>query len=77
MKSFYFNQMMDTPKSKFDLNIKTSGYLKKILLHHLPYLTPTPPDKYSGKFNKYRPKDDGQWLLCGHIHEVASTRVHD
>jgi calcineurin-like phosphoesterase family protein len=37
--------------------------------HHLPYLTPTAPDKYSGKFDKFRPKNEGGWLLCGHVHE--------
>ena len=42
---------------------------QSVLLHHFPYLTPSAPDKYSGKFDKFRPKDEGQWLLCGHIHE--------
>jgi calcineurin-like phosphoesterase family protein len=44
-------------------------------LAHMPYssvddvreneLTETRTDKYE----KYRPKDDGHWLLCGHVHE--------
>ena len=42
---------------------------QSVLLHHLPYLTPSAPDKYSGKYDKFRPIDNGQWLLCGHIHE--------
>jgi calcineurin-like phosphoesterase family protein len=35
-------------------------------LCHLPYqLTHSADDKY----NKWRPNDDGRWLLCGHIHQ--------
>ena len=26
-------------------------------------------DEYDDKYEKWRPKDDGKWLLCGHIHE--------
>ena len=47
--------------------IEISG--QSVLLHHFPYLTPSAPDKYSDKFNKFRPKNEGDWLLCGHIHE--------
>jgi calcineurin-like phosphoesterase family protein len=47
--------------------IEISG--QSVLLHHFPYLTPSAPDKYSDKFNKFRPKNEGEWLLCGHIHE--------
>lgn len=49
---------------------------QSVLLHHLPYLTPTVPDKYSDKFDKFRPKDEGQWLLCGHIHEKWREHEH-
>ncbi len=37
---------------------------------HLPYyLTHQSDDKY----DKWRPKDDGRWLLCGHVHEKWKT----
>ena len=25
--------------------------------------------EYDDKFAKWRPTDDGRWLLCGHVHE--------
>jgi calcineurin-like phosphoesterase family protein len=47
--------------------IQISG--QSVLLHHLPYLNPTTTDQYAGKYDKFRPTNKGQWLLCGHIHE--------
>ena len=35
------------------------------MCHHPYHLTHKADDKYA----KWRPKDDGRWLLCGHIHE--------
>jgi calcineurin-like phosphoesterase family protein len=35
------------------------------LCHH-PYRLVDPGDD---KYEKWRPKDDGRWLLCGHVHE--------
>jgi len=35
------------------------------LCHH-PYVFMHPGDD---KYEKWRPKDDGRWLLCGHVHE--------
>src|ERR1035437_7015608 len=35
------------------------------MCHHPYTLTGIGDDKYE----KWRPKDDGRWLLCGHIHE--------
>lgn len=35
------------------------------LCHH-PYELLLPGDD---KYEKWRPKDDGRWLLCGHVHE--------
>lgn len=26
-------------------------------------------DHHDDKYEKWRPKDDGRWLLCGHVHE--------
>ncbi len=43
---------------------------EKVLLNHMPYLSTDPnDDKYKLKFQNYRPKDQGAWLLHGHIHE--------
>ena len=35
------------------------------LCHHPYHLIKPGDDKYA----KWRPKDDGRWLLCGHVHE--------
>jgi calcineurin-like phosphoesterase family protein len=35
------------------------------LCHH-PYVLIGPGDD---KYERWRPKDDGRWLLCGHVHE--------
>ena len=35
------------------------------LCHH-PYTLLTPADD---KYKNWRPKDDGRWLLCGHVHD--------
>ncbi len=42
---------------------------ESVLLHHLPYLIPNAADRYGDKYNKYRPENLGNWLLCGHIHQ--------
>lgn len=45
---------------------------------HLPYSNvgdvrpediENPEEPYKDKYLPYRPKDDGRWLLCGHVHE--------
>jgi calcineurin-like phosphoesterase family protein len=35
------------------------------MCHH-PYILIGPGDD---KYEKWRPKDDGRWLICGHVHE--------
>jgi calcineurin-like phosphoesterase family protein len=36
-----------------------------VILCHLPYVG----ESVEGdKFNKVRPKDEGKWLICGHVH---------
>lgn len=35
------------------------------MCHH-PYILLGPGDD---KYEKWRPKDDGRWLICGHVHE--------
>ncbi len=32
-------------------------------MNHMPY------DIEDSRYQKYKPKDDGRWLLCGHVHE--------
>lgn len=37
------------------------------MCHH-PYRFVT-GDHHDDKYERWRPKDDGRWLLCGHVHE--------
>ena len=39
---------------------------QQVQINHFPYLLDT---RYDLKFMEHRPKDDGGWLLHGHIHE--------
>lgn len=45
--------------------IEIPGVATFNLCHH-PYKLEHPADD---KYAKWRPKDDGRWLLCGHVHE--------
>jgi calcineurin-like phosphoesterase family protein len=40
-------------------------------LWHLPYVPEKPPVDYDLRYMEFRPKDQGQWLLHGHVHEKA------
>ncbi len=44
--------------------------LGEIKLCHLPYALSFEGDKYA----KWRPQDDGHWLLCGHVHDKWKTK---
>ena len=39
---------------------------QRVQVNHFPYALDS---RYDLKFTQYRPKDDGGWLLHGHIHE--------
>jgi calcineurin-like phosphoesterase family protein len=39
-------------------------------VNHLPYLDPTQDLRHA----KFRPNNDGLWLLCGHVHEKWAQR---
>ena len=45
-------------------------------LHHMPYQSSAPSEGYAKepKHLKYRPVDDGRWLLHGHIHEKWQSK---
>jgi calcineurin-like phosphoesterase family protein len=45
------------------------------MCHH-PYIV---LDAHDDKYTKWRPKDDGRWLICGHVHEkfkVANKMIN-
>ncbi len=37
------------------------------MCHHPYHLVAN--ENYEDKYERWRPKDDGRWLLCGHVHE--------
>lgn len=39
---------------------------EEVLLSHLPYIGDCREERYS----KHRPKDEGQWLIHGHVHQL-------
>jgi calcineurin-like phosphoesterase family protein len=41
-------------------------------LSHMPYADPDPSQDQ--RYLKWRLKDDGRWLLCGHVHEKWKQR---
>lgn len=45
--------------------LEIPGEMTFNLCHH-PYRL---ADMYEDKYKDWRPKDDGKWLLCGHIHQ--------
>ena len=44
---------------------------KKVRISHFPYLL---DDTYDLKYLDHRPRDDGSWLLHGHVHEKWRQR---
>ncbi len=49
---------------------------QSVLLHHMPYVEEEPKLEYKIRFHKYRPIDNGGWLLHGHVHEKWKTKDH-
>lgn len=39
------------------------------MCHHPYELVTSAGEIYDDKYAKWRPKNDGRWLLCGHVHE--------
>ena len=53
------------------LDVHESTTLGDFLVCHLPYTGDTEHEEHYGEF---RPADDGQWLLHGHVHELWKVR---
>lgn len=43
--------------------MKLNGLDEEVVLSHMPYTT------IQEKFKEFIPKDEGKWLICGHIHQ--------
>jgi len=52
-------------------NTITFDEIGQVKLSHIPYDSYL--DNYDDKFEKWRPENDGTWLLCGHVHEKWKT----
>ena len=50
-----------------DLVIEIAG--KKVLLCHFPFAPKEKPTEYDLKYMNLRPKNEGQWLIHGHVHQ--------
>lgn len=48
-----------------DMDIGTTS----VKVHHMPYIPENPPEGYDLRHKDWRPKDDGRWLIHGHVHE--------
>lgn len=52
-------------------SVAVERHLEGFLLSHMPYTGDhSPEDRYA----QWRPKDSGQWLLHGHVHEAWKVR---
>jgi len=49
------------------VNLVVPSLDRAVLMTHFPFAS-APDPSYKDKYTKYRPYDDGQWLLCGHRH---------
>ena len=47
---------------------------QQVLLTHMPYSSDIVLDGYDEQFQEYRPKNEGLWLLHGHVHEKWKTK---
>jgi len=47
---------------------------QQVLLTHMPYSSDIVIDGYDEQFQEYRPKNEGLWLLHGHVHEKWKTK---
>ena len=59
-----FAEIIDSPKP---LQIGRH----KVRVNHFPYLV---DERYDLKFKEHRPRDDGKWLIHGHINETWRQR---
>src|ERR1700723_2105463 len=47
--------------------------LGPFLVSHLPYMDDS-DSGYNARYPQFRPKDNGEWLLCGHVHDSWKTK---
>lgn len=44
---------------------------RKVLLSHFPY---EPDQRHGTRYSQWQPKDEGLWLIHGHVHELWDVR---
>jgi calcineurin-like phosphoesterase family protein len=54
---------------QLELKINIAGHSVK--LHHMPY---SGDHTEMERYGKYRPKNEGDWLLCGHVHDLFKIK---
>lgn len=65
MRKVYYEAGFTSIKLEDTLQIAN----RTVKLHHMPYIPEVIPDGYDIRYQKWRPRDDGNWLLHGHVHE--------
>lgn len=65
------SEIIDTGGGRPEPTINISGEECKI--SHFPYIGDSHEKKYGDKFSAFRPSDEGDWLLHGHIHNSGDA----
>lgn len=56
-----WNESVRPPRLQLELKLEICG--QTVLLNHMPYASDAVIDGYDEKFQQYRPKNEGLWLL--------------
>jgi calcineurin-like phosphoesterase family protein len=51
------------------LDMEVGGYVVRI--EHMPYVQ---DERHGERYAEFRPKDDGRYLFCGHVHQLFKQR---
>jgi calcineurin-like phosphoesterase family protein len=54
-------------------SLNIPGVANVQMCHH-PFSGDYPSEDGYDKYAKWRPKDDGRWLICGHVHEKFKVK---
>lgn len=57
-----------------DALLVSNAPFEKIVLHHMPYVGDH--TEAGERFSQWRPKDEGNWLLHGHVHQHWKVKVN-
>jgi calcineurin-like phosphoesterase family protein len=58
------------PPRLFD-TVRSEMLVEDFLVHHMPYVGDS---RHEARYLEWRPKDEGRWLLHGHVHDAWAKR---